>query len=267
MRKPGKSSRERNADFCSNHNDDEDKYFFKVLVGDFRERLVIPDKFEQHFRGLIANSAKLESHCGYTFDVEVAKNLGKVVLQTGWKEFVTAHGLNMGDLLVFKYDGTSRFKVFIFDLSCREKMPPCHVKRNHIRGRERREELPVKSPGSKREAWKQREGNMNVIPSSSTSPSDTSGDSIYPEDQKLHCQGHILPRETRLTCVQMKKLKERVRANSSTIPIYGCIITKSNIHGKMAMVSLETLFLDWSSIAVMFHFESMLLKNRHFPAL
>ena len=136
---------------------------------------VIPDKFEQHFRGLIANNAKLESRCGYTFDVEVAKNLGKVVLQTGWKEFVTAHGLNMGDLLVFKYDGTSRFKVLIFDLSCCEKMPPCHVKRNHIRGRERREELPVKSPGSKREAWKQREGNMNVIPSSSTSPSDTSG--------------------------------------------------------------------------------------------
>ena len=136
---------------------------------------VIPDKFEQHFRGLIANSAKLESRCGYTFDVEVAKNLGKVVLQTGWKEFVTAHGLNMGDLLVFKYDGTSRFKVLIFDLSCCEKMPPCRVKRNHIRGRERREELPVKSPVSKREAWKQREGNMNVIPSSSTSPSDTSG--------------------------------------------------------------------------------------------
>ncbi|CAD6205853.1 unnamed protein product [Miscanthus lutarioriparius] len=239
MRKPGKSSRERNADFCSNHNDDEDKYFFKVLVGDFRERLVIPDKFEQHFRGLIANNAKLESRCGYTFDVEVAKNLGKVVLQTGWKEFVTAHDLNMGDLLVFKYDGTSRFKVLIFGLSCCEKMPPCHVKRNHIRGRERREELPVKSPGSKREAWKQREGNMNVIPSSSTSPSDTS------EDQKLHCQGYILPRETRLTCVQMKKLKERVRANSSTIPIYGCIITKSSIHGKMAMICDHKIQLDW----------------------
>jgi hypothetical protein len=40
MRKPGKRSMERNADFCSNHNDDEDKYFFKVLVGDFREQLV-----------------------------------------------------------------------------------------------------------------------------------------------------------------------------------------------------------------------------------
>jgi len=72
---------------------------------------VIPDKFEQHFRGLIANSVKLESRCGYTFDVEVAKNLGKVVLQTGWKEFVTAHGLNMGDLLVLSTMGllNSRF--------------------------------------------------------------------------------------------------------------------------------------------------------------
>jgi hypothetical protein len=40
MRKPGKRSRERHACFCSNHKDEKDKYFFKVLVGDFRERLV-----------------------------------------------------------------------------------------------------------------------------------------------------------------------------------------------------------------------------------
>jgi hypothetical protein len=40
MRKPGKRSRERDAYFYSDHNDEKDKYFFKVLVGDFRERLV-----------------------------------------------------------------------------------------------------------------------------------------------------------------------------------------------------------------------------------
>jgi hypothetical protein len=89
----------------------------------------IPDKFVQRFRGLIANSVNLESRCGHTFDVEVANNLGKLVLQTGWKAFVTAHDLNMGDFLVFKYDGTSRLKVLIFDLSCCEKVPPCLVKR------------------------------------------------------------------------------------------------------------------------------------------
>ena len=39
MRKPGKS-RESNAYFYPDHKDEKDKYFFKVLVGDFRERLV-----------------------------------------------------------------------------------------------------------------------------------------------------------------------------------------------------------------------------------
>ena len=129
---------------------------------------VIPDKFEQHFRGLIANNAKLESRCGYTFDVEVAKNLGKVVLQTGWKEFVTAHDLNMGDFLVFKYDGTSRLKVFIFDLSCCEKVPPCLVKRNHTCGRETRK-MHIEISSSCGDLP------LNVTASSSTSLSDSSG--------------------------------------------------------------------------------------------
>jgi len=128
----------------------------------------IPDKFEQHFRGPIANSVKLESRCGHTFDVEVAKNLGKVVLQTGWKAFVTAHDLNMGDFLVFKYDGTSRLKVFIFDLSCCEKVPPCLVKRNHICGRETRE-MHVEISSSFGDLP------LNVTTSSSTSLSDSPG--------------------------------------------------------------------------------------------
>lgn len=126
----------------------------------------IPDKFMQHFRGLIAKSVQLESRCGHTFDVEVAKNMGKVVLQTGWKVFVTAHDLNMGDFLVFKYDGTSRLKVFIFDLSCCEKVPPCLVKRNHICGRET---MHIENSSSCRDLP------MNVTASSSTSLSDSSG--------------------------------------------------------------------------------------------
>ncbi|XP_021304717.1 uncharacterized protein LOC8062495 isoform X2 [Sorghum bicolor] len=236
MRKPGKRSRERDAYFYSDHNDEKDKYFFKVLVGDFRERLAVPEKFEQHFRGLIGNRVKLESRCGHTFDVEVAKNLGKVVLQTGWKEFVTAHDLNMGDFLVFKCDKTSRFKVFIFDLSCCEKVPPCLVKRNHICGRETRE-MHIEISSSCGDLP------MNVTTNSSTSLSDSSGDSVRPEDQKSHCvPGYILPRGTCLTCVQMKKLKERVRASSSRIPIYGCIINNGNVHGRSQALD-QTLML------------------------
>ncbi|KAG0548512.1 hypothetical protein BDA96_01G173000 [Sorghum bicolor] len=238
MSKPGKRSKESNAYFYPDDKDGKDKYFFKVLVGEFRERLAVPDKFEQHFRGLIGNRVKLESRCGHTFDAEVAKNLGKVVLQTGWKEFVTAHDLNMGDFLVFKCDGTSRLKVFIFDLSCCEKVPPCRVKRNHICGRETRE-INTETSSTCGDLP------LNVTASSSTSPSDSSGDSISPEDQKSHyVPGYILPRRTYLTCVQMKKLKERVRASTSTIPIYGCIVKKSNLRRGSQAMDIPRVYAD-----------------------
>jgi len=253
MRKPGKRSRERDAYFYSDHNDEKDKYFFKVLVGDFRERLAVPEKFEQHFRGLIGNRVKLESRCGHTFDVEVAKNLGKVVLKTGWKDFVAAHDLNMGDFLVFKCDKTSRFKVFIFDLSCCEKVLPCLVKRNHICGRETRE-MHIEISSSCGDLP------MNVTASSSTSLSDSSGDSVRPEDQKSHCvPGYILPRGTCLTCVQMKKLKERVRASSSRIPIYGCIISKGNVHGRSQALTIPRVYAD---VYLPFEDQTLMLRCR-----
>jgi hypothetical protein len=52
--------------------------------------------------------------------------------------------------------------------------------------------------------------------------------------------GYILPRGTYLTCVQMKKLTEKIRTSTSTIPIYGCIMKKSNVQGRtQTVVSLE----------------------------
>jgi len=139
----------------------------------------IPDKFVQHIRGKIGKTVKLESRTRCTFDVEVTESLGKVVLQTGWKAFVCAHDLKMWDFLVFKYNGSPRLKVLIFDLSCCEKVPPCHIC-DRRKGEEQIEnsrscdDFPMKSPGSKRKAWKQREGSMNVN-TSSTSLSDSSG--------------------------------------------------------------------------------------------
>ncbi|RCV41835.1 hypothetical protein SETIT_9G166400v2 [Setaria italica] len=257
MRKPGKKCKERDAYHHWNHSDEQERYFFKVMTDDFSERLGIPDKFVQHFRGRIAKTVKLESRTGCTFNVEVTKSLGKVVLQTGWKAFVCAHDLKMGDFLVFRYDGTSRLKVWIFDLSCCEKMPPCHVMRSPIRGGGKGEEqieisrscddLPMESTEIKSKAWKQREGSMNLN-TSSTSSSDSSGDSLSPEDQKSHSvPSYILPQRTYLTCVQKKKLKERVRAICSKTPIYGCVMKKSSIDAKpQTMVNQEALFLDWT---------------------
>ncbi|KAF8722141.1 hypothetical protein HU200_022783 [Digitaria exilis] len=185
MRKPGKRCKERDACSYPSYSDVQERYFFKVMTGDFREQLGIPDKFVQHFGDRIAKTVKLESRIGYTFDVEVTRSLRKIVLKTGWKAFVCAHDLKMGDFLVFRYNGTSRLKVLIFDISCCEKMSPRLVARSPVRGRGKREghidisnscdDLAMKLPGSKRKDWEQREASMNVNNSPSTLPSGSSG--------------------------------------------------------------------------------------------
>ncbi|RLN19762.1 hypothetical protein C2845_PM02G07340 [Panicum miliaceum] len=223
----------------------------------------IPDKFVQHIRGRIAKTVKLESRTGCTFDVEVAESLGKVVLQTGWKAFACAHDLKMWDFLVFKYDGTPRLKVLIFDLSCCEKVLPCHT-RDRGEGEEQIEnsrscdDFPMKSPGNKRKAWKQREGCMNVN-TSSTSVSDSSGGSMSPEDQKSHCiPSYILPRRTYLTFELKKKLKEKVRAICSKTPIYGCVMKKTSIEGKPQTMDISGEYAD---VYLPFDDQTLLLQH------
>ena len=86
----------------------------------------IPQKFVQRLTGKITGTIKLESRAGSSFDVQVINNQGKVSLGFGWEAFVSAHDLNMGDFLVFKYDQRSHFKVLIFDSSGCEKVRAIH---------------------------------------------------------------------------------------------------------------------------------------------
>ena len=145
---------------------------------------VIPGKFAKHFEDKIEGSITLESLGGYTFNVQVANNMSIIVLQSGWKSFVSAHDLKKMDFLVFKYDGMYRMKVLIFDPSGCEKVPPCFVTKNAISGGRKREEpidisnsydnLPMRIPETKKKALKQRDRSRISI-SSSRSLSNSSG--------------------------------------------------------------------------------------------
>ncbi|KAF0921953.1 hypothetical protein E2562_020640 [Oryza meyeriana var. granulata] len=50
MRKPNTS---RDEYYHCNRTDDQENHFFKVMIDDFRERMIIPDKFAHHFKGLL----------------------------------------------------------------------------------------------------------------------------------------------------------------------------------------------------------------------
>ena len=57
---------------------------------------------------------------GRKWKVKLTQHDGGVWFQNGWFEFASCHGLTMGHLLVFKYEGNSHFDVLIFDATATE---------------------------------------------------------------------------------------------------------------------------------------------------
>lgn len=110
------------AHYYWSHLDDTQKYFFKCMVGDFQEKMIIPEKFVQNFKGQISEVIKLEAPDGNIYEVQAIRNLNKIVLGSGWASFASFYKLKEGCILVFGYGGDSHFRVLIFDYpSCCEK--------------------------------------------------------------------------------------------------------------------------------------------------
>ncbi|XP_062209353.1 B3 domain-containing protein Os03g0622200-like [Phragmites australis] len=103
------------------HMADEKKHFFKVVAGDFTESMSIPTRFANNFNGHISDTVSVKSPSGKTWSIGVGNDTDEVVLRSGWKEFVSAHSIEEGDYLLFKYTGVSSFDVLIFDSSGCEK--------------------------------------------------------------------------------------------------------------------------------------------------
>ncbi|XP_044973296.1 putative B3 domain-containing protein Os03g0621600 [Hordeum vulgare subsp. vulgare] len=276
MSKPWKKSKDLDEHRYWNRTEEQDRHFFKVMIGDFHKRMIIPDRFVQHFRGQTGGTIKLESRHGYTFDVEITKNLGKLVLESGWKAFARAHNLRTGDFLVFKYDGHSQLKVLIFGPSGCEKIEACNLMKNAAPGKEwwgntadivntnTCSNLPMKFPKSGRQIRpskdSSRQGNDTINISSSSSPSDSAGGiSSLEDDHSL--PGCILANGTLLDLnqVQKKQLKEKIRAINSKIPLYGCVIRKSSIYGRTRMLEISK---KYAQVYLPFE-EQMLTLQRH----
>ncbi|XP_040378480.1 putative B3 domain-containing protein Os03g0621600 [Oryza brachyantha] len=224
MRRPGARCKEEHAHFNRNHVDGPDMNFFKVMIGHFRERMTIPDEFQQYFRGKIPRTIKLRSRSGCTFDAEVTKNLSKLSLQSGWKAFATAHDLQMGDFLVFTYEeGISELKFLIFGPSGCEKVPSCSL-HDH-------------SPSNSQTQWGSSKQENNIA--------NIEDAALQGDDFQVHpLPGCIIPKRTRLTDAQKQQLENKVQAIHSEIPIYGCILRKTSIQGKPQTVDICPEYAD-----------------------
>lgn len=101
--------------------DDEKKHYLVLMMGDFRDAMIIPEELLRRFKGEFPGEIKLETQKGDIHTIAVAKNQEKHVLTLGWSRFVEIYDLHMGDSLILKYNGNSQFDVIIFDNLGREK--------------------------------------------------------------------------------------------------------------------------------------------------
>ncbi|KAL6179081.1 hypothetical protein ACLB2K_050597 [Fragaria x ananassa] len=97
--------------------------FFKVLIGDFSKRLLIPPEFTKNlvWNGIFSHKCALRGPSGLLCAVEVESTENGMFFQNGWKCFVKDHHLELGDFLIFRYDGESKFSFTIYDRSACEK--------------------------------------------------------------------------------------------------------------------------------------------------
>jgi hypothetical protein len=82
---------------------------------------IIPEELVRRLKGEIPGEIQLETRKGNNHPVVVAKNQEKRVLTEGWSEFAEIYDLHMGDSVILKYNGKSKFNVIIFDKLGREK--------------------------------------------------------------------------------------------------------------------------------------------------
>ncbi|KAM3311346.1 hypothetical protein ACQJBY_031801 [Aegilops geniculata] len=99
--------------------------FVRRMSKSSRHCMVIPERFANHFAGKMSQTVKLEGPNGILYDVGVTDHRNRKVLQSGWEVFVDANDIVEKDSLMFRYRGSSRFKVAVFDSSGCEKTVPC----------------------------------------------------------------------------------------------------------------------------------------------
>ncbi|XP_048442609.1 putative B3 domain-containing protein Os03g0621600 [Pyrus x bretschneideri] len=95
--------------------------FFKVLLDDFSQHLRIPHAFIENFSGQSLHKCALRGSSGQWWAMKPEERENGLFFHGGWQGFVKDHSLEIGNFLVFDYDGDSKFEVTIYDRSASEK--------------------------------------------------------------------------------------------------------------------------------------------------
>ncbi|KAI8532898.1 hypothetical protein RHMOL_Rhmol11G0253400 [Rhododendron molle] len=139
--------------------------FFKVFMpSNSSERLLIPLDFIAQVEGRIPNKAFLRNCHGKLWPVKVTKARNHFHFSDGWPKFVEDGSLDLGEFLVFNYDGTSVFYVKIFERTgcLKEVIGSSYITVNEEEEKEEEEEEEEDKDEEEEEEEEKEEEDMEV---------------------------------------------------------------------------------------------------------
>ncbi|KAM7251443.1 hypothetical protein ACFE04_023326 [Oxalis oulophora] len=91
-------------------------HFFKIILASTIEqgKIAIPEVFVQNYGDHLSNPVFLEDPFGEIWKLKLTDHNGILWLEDGWKEFVDYYSLACGQLVCFRSEGNSIFKVVIY---------------------------------------------------------------------------------------------------------------------------------------------------------
>ncbi|XP_050204657.1 B3 domain-containing protein REM9-like isoform X2 [Mercurialis annua] len=100
-------------------NQDEKITFFKILIRDFTNEMMVPCAFVTKYWKTMPRTLTLKSHnIGKFYTVAVIRNHDGSFLKHGWPKFVEENDLKLGDFLVFNLVDVLTFEVLIYGPTC-----------------------------------------------------------------------------------------------------------------------------------------------------
>ncbi|KAJ4836450.1 hypothetical protein Tsubulata_023089 [Turnera subulata] len=100
--------------------------FFKIIFESILQakKLRMPEKFAMKYGGELSDIACIYDPDGIAWEMRLTKSSNQIWFDGGWQEFVENYSIRSGHLLVFRYEGSSTFRVRIFDMtSCEIDYP------------------------------------------------------------------------------------------------------------------------------------------------
>lgn len=195
--------------------------FIRHINGNYMHSMVIPEWVINHFGRNIVGSIKLEAPNGNIYDVGVTVKMNTTFLQSGWRAFVDANQIEENFCLMFRYRGTSRFEVTIFDSNGKEKVP--------CRDSMGSDSASQSSAG---------EGSDSTAYSSKELPENNPSldDSMESDDLQVLSKYYVLSGLCDLTEEQLTKLHALVGKIKPEIPVLVVLMKKSNVNHNFTLI-------------------------------